>query len=302
MSGQITHRLPRHWLKIAITCPASISQLLASRLSQLTTNGTETLTVEKGIMVIAYLEKDDNYLQKRQEIDQDLNQLCASNQAISVERSTIVEENWAEQWKSQFKPTKISPIFTVTPSWEPCPPIPGQKIITIDPGLAFGTGLHASTHLALLHLEKCLATQTEQTISVLDVGTGTAILAIAAAMLAAQPVVAIDNDPDAVAAAQANCAQNQLQQIQVSTTPLAKINNQFKVVIANITADILTMLSQELVAHLSDQGYLILSGILAGGQGDNIVTTFTDLGLSLVSTEQQGEWISFLLRPTTKTS
>ncbi len=291
MSSAITHRPPRHWLKISVTSPARLSELVSTELTLLTSNGTETMTVQNGIMVIAYLEKDEQYRNKSKEINNYLEQICSTTPEIIIDRATIVEENWSEQWKSQFKPTKISNLFTVTPSWEPYSPASNEKVITIDPGLAFGTGLHASTRLALLHLEKVLTESKPN--SVLDVGTGTAILAIAAAMLGATPVIAVDNDPDAVEAGRCNCEQNE-QNIDISNTPLADIDGQFKVVIANITADVLTMLKNELVKHMSPGGALILAGILAGGQGENIVASFSELGLTLVSEEQEGEWISYL--------
>ncbi|MEN8141650.1 MAG: 50S ribosomal protein L11 methyltransferase [Thermodesulfobacteriota bacterium] len=292
MTSPLSHRPPRHWLKISVTCPRQLAELVNMELSGITACGTENISVEQGTMVIGYLEKDEQYQKRRGELDLFLNRIKKKGEA-TWELTTIVEENWAEKWQEQFKPSKISDRFTVCPSWLTHEPAPDEKVIIIDPGLAFGTGLHASTRLALRHLERVLASPTPG--PVLDVGTGTGILAIAAKMLGATPVIGIDNDPDAVAAGQANIILNS-QEINISTTPLAEIPGTFQLVLANITADVLTSLSQELARHLAPGGHLILAGILAGGQGKQISATFQGLGLTVIDEEQQGEWTSLLLR------
>ncbi|TYO98106.1 [LSU ribosomal protein L11P]-lysine N-methyltransferase [Geothermobacter ehrlichii] len=173
---------------------------------------------------------------------------------------TIGAQDWAEGWKQHFQPFTVGPLL-IRPTWDPTPPNPEQVLLRIDPGMAFGTGSHATTRLCL---EAVVAAATAGGIrSVLDVGTGSGILAIAAALLGAERVVGCDIDPDACRVAVENAELNKVgARMTVVDTPLEQIAGRFDLVLANILAEENIRLANELTGHLADHGSLVLSGIL----------------------------------------
>lgn len=287
------HRPRRSWLQINITCQPSFVDDLIAELTSLTGAGVQTESNDDAEGIIAYLEKDDDYPQKRQLLDQ----LIASfpeNTRPSLELSNLEEENWAENWKSNYKPTKLSDHITVKPTWEDYSAGDEEIVIEIDPGMAFGTGLHFSTRLALRHID-ALFHQPHPPTSVLDVGTGTGILALACAKLGAETITAIDNDPDAVVTALDNIKQNNEQyKIQCSTTPLSSITEKADLIIANITADVLTLLQPDITPTINRGGHLVLAGILTGSQSRAIITLYQTSGLTLIAENQEDEWTGLL--------
>lgn len=176
--------------------------------------------------------------------------------------SRIPYGDWAEGWKKHFVPTRVGERIVVLPSWETFEAGDRDVIVTVDPGIAFGTGTHETTRLCLAAIERHLTENPGA--SVLDVGTGTAILSIAAVKLgAAQPVTAIDIDEDALEAARENVSRNvEPSAIALSNTPLEALGT-FDLVVANILADILLGMSGDLIDRVAPGGTLILSGILA---------------------------------------
>jgi ribosomal protein L11 methyltransferase len=179
----------------------------------------------------------------------------------------------------------------IAPSWEEYAAQSGEKVIVMDPGMAFGTGHHATTSMAAaLVLETVAAT-------VLDVGCGTGILAMTAALSGAGRVLAIDNDPLAVTAARENVARNGLSdKIEVSGDAVSSVSGSFQVVIANIVHDTLVDLAFDLVRPTVLGGYLILSGILAGEQEESITRHFAALGCALNDQRRRDEWVALRLR------
>jgi ribosomal protein L11 methyltransferase len=176
----------------------------------------------------------------------------------------LVTEDWANAWKSHYGPLHIGRNFLILPGWLPLPDItPETRVITLDPGMAFGTGTHATTRLCLEALETWLRPGQ----SVLDLGTGSGILAIGAALLGAGDILALDNDPLAVQVAQENVALNGGQdRIRVAEGSLAQAGRTggWDVVVANILAPVLMEMleSADLLHTLTPAGTLILSGIL----------------------------------------
>ena len=181
----------------------------------------------------------------------------------------MAEEDWAEAWKAHFKPLKVTDRLVIRPPWEEYAAQPGETVITIYPGMAFGTGRHASTLLCLRALEQVWEEQPPGPGSpwqVLDVGTGTGILALSAARYGAA-VLAIDLDPEAVAAALENVRLNNLvDRVLVEETPLASLRQQFSLIMANITAPDLLQLADALTARLLNDGVLIISGFPGRGR------------------------------------
>lgn len=206
--------------------------------------------------------------------------------------SPLREEDWGKNWKEHFKPIRITPRITIKPSWEEYSADDDEIIIEMDPGMAFGTGHHASTRLALAFIDTCYA-QGLFSKRVLDVGTGTGVLGMACALFGASEVLGIDNDPDAVAAAEENVQRNRLaERMTVSGRDLATVTGPFDLVIANITSNVLTEMSELLCHRLAPAGHLILAGILKEQQEEAIRTTFTGLGLHHLATNYQDEWAS----------
>lgn len=297
MPTSFSHRPARHWLQIDILVPDDLIELVSHQITLITNNGVQLITREDGKeTIIGYLEKNDTYPAARQELDNFLKELGDTiTGPLDISLSTIVEENWAENWKENYKPSRITDTITVKPTWEPYSPTGKEIVIEIDPGMAFGTGLHSSTRLALGFIDDLFASSSTRPQNVLDVGTGTGILAIATAKLGAKKIMAIDNDIDAVVASQDNIGQNGVAgQVRCAETDLADLEDSYDLVIANITADVLTLLCPELAQKTKKGGHLILAGILKGPQADKVIDTFEDASLLLVNKKTEGKWISLL--------
>lgn len=177
----------------------------------------------------------------------------------------IEEEEWANAWKKYFKPVRVTERLTIKPTWETYTASPGEAVIEMDPGMAFGTGTHATTLLCLQMLEKWLPANAK----VADVGCGTAILSIAAAKLGADQVLAMDFDPVAVKVAEENVTHNHVQdRVQVKQNDLLHgVEGPFSVVIANILADIIALMVEDAFRVLEDNGLFITSGIITEKAG-----------------------------------
>lgn len=209
----------------------------------------------------------------------------------------LKEEDWANSWRQHFTPSRIGRRLVIKPTWESFEPTGDDVVIEIDPGMAFGTGTHPTTRLCLEFLESILATVEKRAIAplpapadLLDVGTGSGILAVAAAKLGARNVVAIDIDARAVEVTIENLALNGVaDMVQVSTTPLAEVTGRYDVVVANILAEELVRLADHLIAKLRPGGYLILSGILVERE-ELIAAGFAGRGLEPVGTRRAEEW------------
>ncbi len=172
------------------------------------------------------------------------------------------EAEWRDAWKKYFRVTRLTRQLVVVPSWEQHTPAPGDVVIDLDPGMAFGTGTHASTRLVLEVLQ-ALADAGASPPRILDVGCGSGILAIAAVKLWQTTCVAVDNDPIAVDATRDNATHNRVaDRIDASTRGLDAIAQPFPLVLANIQAHVLRELREQLIAHTEPGGTLILSGLL----------------------------------------
>jgi ribosomal protein L11 methyltransferase len=192
--------------------------------------------------------------------------------------TAMPEAEWRDAWKRYFKVSRLTRQFVVVPSWEKYAAEPGDVVIDLDPGMAFGTGTHSSTRLVLEELQT-LADGGLEPDRILDVGCGSGILSIAAVKRwPAARCIAIDNDPIAVAATLENAAHNQVT-VGAAITPLAEISGTFPLVLANIQAHVLRELKAELIAKTA--GTLILSGLLTP-QAQPLADEFVAAGMTLV--------------------
>jgi ribosomal protein L11 methyltransferase len=207
----------------------------------------------------------------------------------------ITDLSFLTAWKAYFRPARVSDRIIVHPPWEVPEAEEGTILINIDPGMAFGTGTHETTRLCLRALDRALIFGSQH--AVLDVGCGSGILAIAAALLGGRPVVAIDNDCIAVDVAEDNCRINGVDWIQASPDPLDEVPGTFDIVVANILPHVLIELADPLLAKLAPGGALILSGILRT-EAEKVIDVFTPV-LGPVQREDMGEWCALTwLSPT----
>jgi len=211
-----------------------------------------------------------------------------------VSAAEITDCGWAEKWKEHFTARRVGKRLVVKPSWEDYEAAPGEVVLTIDPGQAFGTGTHETTRMCL-ELTEALYASSAAPREVLDVGTGTGILGIAAARLGARRVVAVDVDPRAVEAASENARVNGVQdRFEALPTPLERIPGSYDLVLANLIAEILVDLKEDLASHTAPGGSLVISGILAEKEAW-VEEEFASLGLRPAARRRDGQWIALHL-------
>mgnify|MGYP000333166743 CR=1 FL=1 len=215
--------------------------------------------------------------------------------ALQIRR--LRREDWAHSWKRHFRPLHIGKVLLIRASWHRTKPQPGQKTIVLDPGLSFGTGRHPTTRFCLDQLARWPRTAGP---SFLDLGTGSGILALAAARLGYAPVVALDNDPEAVRVARENARRNRLadrvaiHQADLTVLP-TKRAQPFDLVAANLTPDLLIAERWRILAFLKPAGGLVLAGILAG-QFAAVQRAYEAAGWAPHRQRTQNEWRSGLFR------
>ena len=210
--------------------------------------------------------------------------LAAAGRIVGLELApatgTIPDEDWKLSYRKHFKTEVISPRLVVRPPWEAVTPAPGQKVLTLDPGIAFGTGQHPTTRACLDAIDALAVEGTDR--SFLDVGCGSGILSIAAALEGFRDVHGFDNDPDAVRNANENAEANGDLFVPGTAAPA-------DVVAANVLAPVLVRFAREVGALVNPGGRLILSGIL-DEQYDEVRAAYAALGFTELSNRLIGEW------------
>lgn len=254
------------------------------------------------VAITAYYPETANLEMIRQEVKERLVQLRDFGLEIGETQLTtqqLAEEDWADNWKKYFEPARITHDLTIVPSWTDYEVTTGEKIIKLDPGMAFGTGTHPTTKMSLFALEQVLRGGE----TVLDVGTGSGVLSIASSLLGAKEIFAYDLDDVAVRVAQENIALNAgTENIHVAAGDLLKgIDIEADVIVANILADILVNLTDDAYRLLKDEGYLIMSGIIS--EKWNLVWESAEAAGFFLETHMiQGEWNACVFKKTKEIS
>ncbi len=223
----------------------------------------------------------------------------------SLDLQIVNDEDWADAWKQYFKPLRVSNRLTVKPTWEEYTPAEEEIILELDPGMAFGTGTHATTALCLQTLEDVIRAGDD----VIDVGTGSGILAIAAAKLGAKHVLALDLDPVSVSSAKENTRLNALQDsITIQLSDLLGVLQSdeanrsglgveipVQAVVANILAEIILLFLDDVYNVLQSGGHYIASGIIKSKEED-VAQGLTNAGFTITDRRYEGEWVVFVAR------
>jgi ribosomal protein L11 methyltransferase len=208
----------------------------------------------------------------------------------------VKDRNWNRAWRRFFTPQRIGRMFWVTPPWTKPPSFNRRQVIVIEPGMAFGTGSHATTRGCLEFIEKVALSLNGRPITALDVGTGSGILAIAMAKLGVEKIIALDNDPVALKVARGNvCANGVQDQIVLSRSNLIQVRRSFPIVVANLTAETILEVAAALERRVARRGYLILSGILRPKAID-VLRYFHSKGFRIVDRKGEKEWMTLFLR------
>lgn len=300
------------WLEIACDVPAEIADVVAEYMTILSGNGIcmENLSVDafsaseipesQRMTIKAYLPASLDPAPKMAELEAYLQELSGRKPGLVMTIPTITavrSEDWSTSWKVHFKPLRVGSRLLIVPTWEDATSLPGDLVLRIDPGMAFGTGGHETTRLCLELLEKVMDIAPQAVApSLLDLGTGSGILAMAASRLGAGRILALDIDPEAVEVARENLALNELaEKVECGTMPIESLEEGFDIILANILAEELVRLAPDLAMRLNPSGALILSGILAEKE-DLVRRGFADQPLEYLETNRAGEWVAMLYR------
>jgi ribosomal protein L11 methyltransferase len=283
---------PKKWHLVAVSVSAEAEEAACSLLFELGATGIVTLE-ESGasIKLGAYFEEQAEVSEITRAIEAELARVSGRDALLAVELSDVPDQDWMRKWKEGFEAIMVGERLIIAPSWK-LPYDRGDRlVIQIDPGMAFGTGTHETTRLCLEAIER-YARGSE----VLDVGTGTGILAIAAALVRpGARVTAIDVDTVAVEVARENVSINNVSaSVELfQAQPRDFADRAFDTVLANLTAEVIIALMKDLAGCLAPAGVMILSGILAALRAD-VECSLTEAGLAVVDRSEAGEWAALV--------
>ena len=299
------------WLKVELTAPSELIDALSNFVTELGAQGVFQEFLEpqslNGIQEPAATEILNVYFPWDIRLEHRMNALNAYIESLSqifpdLEKpsfttETIDNPDWGEAWKKYFKPLRVSRNIVIKPTWERYTPVGRDIVIDIDPGMAFGTGQHASTRMCLQAIEDVLLTERAiRKWRVLDVGTGTGILGISCAKLGAQRVVCVDSDKKAAEIARENVAINDVEdRVEVINRDVLTVHEPFDLIVANLTAKILIKLKSHLISLIGHEGYLVISGIIEQNRED-IESHFMVAPLTLHHVITEKEWVCYVLK------
>jgi ribosomal protein L11 methyltransferase len=296
------------WIEVQVEVAAEAAELVADAVCPIT-GGVEVrdsgtlIRAGSGRAVIVALCAPERIDELVAEVGAVCERARAAGLAIDpvdVRRREAHEDEWRDIWKQYFRATRVGRTFIVRPSWDPGSVQDGDRVIDLDPGRAFGTGGHASTRLVIELAEPLAIAPVPAAVDrFLDLGCGSGILAIAAARLWPRAAgLAVDNDPEATACAQENLDRNHVTSVRVMTGTLADVPGgdelRYQLILANIQANVLLELADQLATRLAPAGMLILSGLLTG-DAPAVVERYRALGLRLDAIRDEDEWTALRL-------
>jgi ribosomal protein L11 methyltransferase len=300
--------IPMQVVEISIRADAESAEALASAFSEYAYGGAvieQVVTPERGerldaarpFTVRAFLLRDETLDEKRRAIERAVWAYSMLRPVGEIETRELAEEDYANAWKKFYSVLHVGKRTVIKPSWLDYTPQPDEILIELDPGMAFGTGLHPTTRLCLAALEEYVTPG----MHVLDIGTGSGILAIGAAKLGAARVDAREIDPIAVETAQKNVLASGLDDViavvRGSVTIQAPLHL-YDMVIANIFADTIAELAPAIAAHLKREGVFIGSGILVE-RAHLVEQAMAAHKMTLVETRQEDDWLAMVYRQQT---
>ena len=295
------------WLELSLTLSGELAEAVSEVLSRYALGGValEMAADDKGVLstaadvlVKAYIPIDGQEDQQRQRIEEGLWHLSQIQPLPEPEFQILDKEDWQTSWRKHFRPIPIGNRLLITPPWITVEDSK-REVIVLEPGMAFGTGLHPSTRMCLEAIEDVL----QPGDNILDIGCGTGILSIAAVLLGANHVLAVDNDDIAVQAARENAEKNRVaEHIQVEPGSLEQVKTLQAetqtpdLIVANILSHILMDLIQSgLATYVKPGGMIILSGILAE-QSEPLVSLAADADLELIEVHSEKDWRALIFK------
>ncbi len=281
-----------NWIEISLSIDSILEEVISDYLFELGSVGSYT----SDRTLYAYFREQEWTPLKLAELQTHVNQLPEFGFQVASSRigvNYVAEKDWNEIWKRNLRPIFVLPDLIIKPSWAEFTPPEKALVIEIDPQMAFGTGAHATTQLVLRLLKKYLHPQSE----ILDIGTGSGILAIAAAKMTGSRVFAFDNDPIAVSTARSNVQNNSaISHVYLFTGTIRCIRNKtFDLILANINRNVIAELLPSMLTLLREKGILVLSGIM-DIELDRLFEQFKELNLTILLQEQQDEWMGLALQ------
>lgn len=253
------------------------------------------LNVKKGALIKAYYKNDgyfNEYINYIKEAVGRLKEFGIDSGAGIVTVNNVNEADWENNWKKYYKPTKVGARVVVKPIWEKYEKLDHELVVELDPGMAFGTGTHETTRMCIQALERYVSNES----TVFDIGTGSGILAITAAKLNAKKAVGVDLDTVAVDSAKQNVKYNDLSNIEILHGNLMDVvEGKAEIVVANIIADVIMLLTPDVKNFLKKDGYFISSGIIKDRAAD-VIDKLKENGFDVLEVNNQGEWICIVAR------
>lgn len=293
------------WHAVEVEIARVAETAATTQLWALNTTGLEVSEDASDFITLrAYFDTAPDIEKLREQILRHLKLIDLPEFALrDVKLMTIADQDWLAEWKKGWEPIAIGERLLIVPSWKLDQVKETDRVIVqIDPGMAFGTGTHETTRGCLEMLEKHWppqsATPPNNSPSLLDVGTGTGILAMAAFKLCpGSKVTGFDNDPEAIEVACENAEINRLADvIEIEVNKLSSYAGQdFDVVLANLTADVIIPLAPEFPSVMKQPGKLIVSGILRE-QGNDVLAALAEQKFELLESKPDGEWVTFALQ------
>lgn len=300
----------KQWLEVCVMTEPETAEAVSEVLSRYAPNGVaiEQLArdiglgadegaaqeLEQIVAVRAYVSMADEVDRKKRQIEEALWHLSRIAHIPEPTFRVVAEDDWANAWREHYHVAHLGERFVIKPSWREYTAQPHEIVLELDPGMAFGTGLHPTTQMCLAALEK----YAQPEMHLLDLGTGSGILAIGAAKLGVKSIVAVDNDPIAVQAAIENVQRNQVEaQVRAAVGSLAEAAAQrYDLIVVNILARVIIAMCEEGLGQVVRSGGLAIFAGLIDTQEYGVREALQTQGLSVIDRFQDKDWVCLIAR------